>query len=417
MRLHLYPFWWLHSYSGKLDGMPEKLLDLHAGAHSGESPLTQLDPEAFALERAATQGLTLDAQQQRTLKLLSANAQKHLKSGRRSPSGNHVYLWGPPGRGKTWILGAFFDGLPTAKKRRFHFHEFFRELHRTAHQATAQALSQVQEPGTKGASRGRSDRAEARSSAIERAVEAMLGDVEILCFDEFHCNDPGDAMLLSRMFKFIIDRKILLITTSNYPPEELLADEYYHHLILPTIESIRQHMNVHELDAQLDYRSAQIADEHRYGYNTGNILVRPSSLELLDAGLEIPTSEEAVDLKPTSHLIKASRATPDQLWFTFKNLCESLTSTLDYLELSKTHGHWVISDVPGNEKMTPFGLRRLANSIDVLYDQDIRLDLILEDDFSDGLKHLPELDAARLISRLNALQSANSPATPEETLV
>ena len=397
--------------------MPEKLLDLNAGAHSGESSLIQLDPEAFALERAAADGLVLDAHQRLTLKLLSTNATAHLKSGPRSPSGKHVYLWGPPGRGKTWLLGAFFNGLPTEKKRRFHFHEFFRELHRTAHQATAQALLKVQEPGTKGARRGRSDRVEARSSAIERAIESMLGDVEILCFDEFHCNDPGDAMLLSRMFKFIIDRKILLITTSNYPPEELLADEYYHHLILPTIESIRQHMNVHELDAQQDYRSAQIAVDQRNGYNTGNVLIQPTHIELLDAGLTLPTEDEMVELKPTSHVITANRATPDQLWFSFKNLCESLTSTLDYLELSKAHGHWVISEVPGNETMTPFGLRRLANAIDVLYDQDIRLDLILEDDFSDALQHLPELDAARLISRLNALQSANSQATPEETLV
>ncbi|WP_181149823.1 cell division protein ZapE [Arthrobacter sp. MYb227] len=397
--------------------MPAKLLDLHAGAHSGDSSLTQLDPEAFALERAAAQGLVLDAQQQLTLKLLSENSVAHLESGRRYPSGKHVYLWGPPGRGKTWLLGAFFDGLPTGQKRRFHFHEFFRELHRTAHQATAQALLQVQEPGTKGANRGRTDRAEARSSAIERAIESMLGDVEILCFDEFHCNDPGDAMLLSRMFKFIMDRRILLITTSNYPPEELLADEYYHHLILPTIESIRQHMNVHELDAQQDYRSAQIADAQRFGYNTGNILIQPTLLELLDAGLERPANDESVELKPTSHVIAAHRATPDQLWFSFKNLCESLTSTLDYLELSKAHRHWVISEVPGNETMTPFGLRRLANAIDVLYDQDIRLDLILEADFGEALNHLPELDAARLISRLNALQSANSQATPEETLV
>lgn len=397
--------------------MPEKLLDLHAGAHSGESSLTQLEPEAFALQRAATDGLVLDAQQQLTLKLLSTNAASHLKSGRRSPSGKHVYLWGPPGRGKTWLLGAFFDGLSTEKKRRFHFHEFFRELHRTAHQATAQALSHVQEPSAKGANRGRTVRAEARSSAIERAIESMLGDVEILCFDEFHCNDPGDAMLLSRMFKFIMDRKILLITTSNYPPEELLADEYYHHLILPTIESIRRHMNVHELDAQQDYRSAQIANEQRYGYNTGHILIRPTRMQLLDAGLELPADDEMVELKPTSHIITANRATPDQLWFSFKNLCESLTSTLDYLELSKTHRRWVIGDVPGNKTMTPFGLRRLANAIDVLYDQDIRLDLILEEDFSDSLTHLPELEAARLISRLNALQSANSQATPEETLV
>ncbi len=389
--------------------MPHQYSEAHAGAHTASAPAI-LD---VIHERAVAEGLDLDPQQRDAIGLLARNAQRHLSRHHRSPSGDHVYLWGPPGRGKTWILRALFEALPTENKRRFHFHEFFRELHATAHKATATALAQVKDPGALGNGQGRMDPVAARTSAIEQSIESILGNVEVLCFDEFHCNDPGDAMLLARMFKYIMGRRILLVTTSNYPPEELLADEYYHHLILPTVAEIRQHMNVHELDAQRDYRSIDVADAQRHGYNTGSMLVAPGTADLHRLGLDTPAQHEETSLKPTSHRIRALRAAPGQLWFEFGDLCESLTSTLDYLELAKEFSHWIIAGVPGSAAMTPFGLRRLANTIDVLYDHDIRLDLLAHDDFAESLGHLPELDAARLASRLNALQSLSKQPTTQ----
>lgn len=394
--------------------MPQQYSAVHAGAHhqAPDGFIDEVQQTVFA--KASIDGIVLDLGQQDTVGLLSRNAMRYLSRATPSPSGDHVYMWGPPGRGKTWILGAFFDALPTPKKRRFHFHDFFRQLHASAHKATTEAMGLVEEPDARGsASRGRSDRVAARSSAIEQAIESMLGDVEILCFDEFHCNDPGDAMLLARMLKFIMERRILLITTSNYPPEELLADEYYHHLILPSIAAIREHMSVHELDGQQDYRTLNVATSARRGYNTGSILIGAKPQTLQSIGLTEPLPHEAVRLKPTSHEIGARRAIDGQLWFDFSELCESLTAPLDYLELAKDYDHWIISGVPASRSMTPFGLRRMANAIDVLYDHDIRLDLLVHEDFSESLKHLPELDAARLASRLNALQNDVTQTTTE----
>lgn len=397
--------------------MPHKYSATHAPVSAGSPHEIHENLQRAILERSTSERLDLDVRQVEAVQLLSTNAAFHLGPGHRSPAGKHVYLWGPPGRGKTWVLGAFYDALPTTKKRRVHFHDFFRELHATAHKATAIALARVDEPGSLGSSRGRMDRVSARTSAIEQAIESMLGDVEVLCFDEFHCNDPGDAMLLARMFKFIMGQRILLITTSNYPPEELLADEYYHHLILPTVTSIREQMNVHELDAKLDYRTISRDIDDRHGFAAGSLAVNQTEADLLALGISAPDPSESRTLKPTSHEIKALRVAPGQIWFDFRDLCESLTSTLDYLELAKDHKHWVISDVPGSSGMTPFGLRRLANTIDVLYDHGIRLDLLASGDFSDSLNHLPSLDAARLESRLNALQHREGANEATEQLV
>jgi len=70
----------------------------------------------------------------------------------------------------------------------------------------------------------------------------MTDGCRLLCFDEFHLHDPGDAMLVKALLTLLFQRGIILLATSNYPPDQLLANPLYHDRFVPSIALIKQHM-------------------------------------------------------------------------------------------------------------------------------------------------------------------------------
>ncbi|WP_312182951.1 cell division protein ZapE, partial [Arthrobacter sp.] len=210
---------------------------------------------AELLRKAEAQGLTLDAGQLAALPMLARAAETATGSAGEADPYSSVYLWGPPGRGKTWLLDAFFDAVPIRQKRRLHFHAFFRELHARIF-----------------AGYGKSDYRQ--GSAFAEGLDALLGDARLLCFDEFHVNGPADAAFVTRFLEQVLDRGIVLVTTSNYAPQELLPDQMFHHLFEPGIELIRTNLQVAALDGDVDYRSRPDARRRSAGFAAGHHLRR-----------------------------------------------------------------------------------------------------------------------------------------------
>ena len=90
-------------------------------------------------EVAREHGFALDAAQERVATAFERlerelTFSEHSDSGllrwfRRPAALKGIYLWGPVGRGKSFLMDAFFRLTRIERKRRVHFHRFMQEVH------------------------------------------------------------------------------------------------------------------------------------------------------------------------------------------------------------------------------------------------------------------------------------------------
>ena len=58
-----------------------------------------------------------------------------------------LYYWGEVGRGKTFLVDLFYDGLPIGEKYRTHFHRFMRNVHERLREHAVAAAAVVKQEG------------------------------------------------------------------------------------------------------------------------------------------------------------------------------------------------------------------------------------------------------------------------------
>ena len=345
----------------------------------GDSDLADTVRQHFT-EKASAQGYTLSHGQLQVIEHLATQAAR-IDSGQ----ARSLYLYGAVGRGKSWLLDGFFQALPQAHKRRLHFHDFFARLHQGmfAHRH--------------------------QDDALACTLDQLLDECQVLCFDEFHVHDIGDAMLITRLFQALFARRIFLLVTSNYAPEGLLPNPLYHQRFEPVIRLINSRMQVLEVGGEQDYRSLPThASQQRF---TQGHYLWPGSLAQRQALGVPPASETPVKIPVGKREVAAWFSQQDTVGFDFAELCEQPTAVIDYLELAQRYEHWIIDGLPRLEDCSIAAQQRFINLVDVLYDQDKHLVLIGAEPLEQSLAGRAA-DLARTRSRLGQLRQRQASACP-----
>ena len=302
-----------------------------------------------------------------------SNALKRLLVKPELPKG--VYLWGPVGRGKSFLMDAFFLCVPLVRKRRVHFHHFMREIHRELN-----------------AAKGNED-------PIAVVAEKIAKQYRLVCFDEFHVSDIADAMILGRFLEQAMGKGVEFVMTSNYHPDQLYPNGLQRERFLPAIEFLKSRLDVVSVDNGTDYRRLKM--EKVQVYHLSDTPLAGIFEQLKDV------EEEKQPLDVEGRTIPYRKRAGGLVWFDFQALCGGARSYTDYVDLARRFHTVMLSGVPKLSAKQSDAARRFTWLVDVFYDDRVKLIVSAaaapEEIFIEGEQ---SAEFQRTVSRLHEMQSA-----------
>lgn len=338
--------------------------------------------------RDSAQAHAVDALQRVYEDLFNSPPKKRLLGSKlRWPRVPGLYLWGGVGRGKTYLMDAFYESLPFTRKLRTHFHRFMLDVHER-----------------------RKHYPDERDPLTMVAAE-YASKVRVICFDEFFVSDIADAMILGRLFEGLFGHGITLIATSNIPPDELYKNGLQRQNFLPAIERLKKNVNVLNVDGATDYRLRALTKAEIYHHPCD--AQAEKNLARWFAQLAPEPGEDDVDIIIHSRVIHARRLADGIAWFDFNALCEGPRAAADYIELARTHHTVLLSRVPQLTVFHEDAARRFINLVDEFYDRGVKL-IIAAEQPQEKLYAGEKLkfEFQRTLSRLLEMQSQEYLAKP-----
>jgi cell division protein ZapE len=300
-----------------------------------------------------------------------------------------VWLHGGVGRGKSFLMDCFYEGVDIRRKGRLHFHEFMRGVHRELRD-----LRSVKDP-------------------LDEVARRVARRFRLICFDEFHLSDIADAMILERLLHGLFGNGVTFVMTSNYAPDGLYPDGLHRESVLPAIALLNDRLDVMSVDAGTDYRRLTMRGLQTYLTPLGP--AADAAQEQIFKRLATASDEDPT-LRIENREIRARRRANGVIWFDFDTLCGGPRSQNDYLEIANQFHTVILSDVPQMGAGMSSEARRFTWLIDILYD--LRVKLVISAAVGPNDLYLAGAMAhefVRTASRLTEMQSTEYLDTPRRT--
>lgn len=291
-----------------------------------------------------------------------------------------LYMWGGVGRGKTWLMDLFYLSLPGERKQRLHFHRFMLRVH--------EELTALQ---------GKSD-------PLEIVADRFKAETDVLCFDEFFVSDITDAMLLGGLMKALFARGITLVATSNIPPDELYRNGLQRARFLPAIDAIKQHCDIMNVDAGVDYRLRTLTQAHLWLSPLNADTAR--EMDKLWLALAGAKRESAPTLEINHRPLPTLGVENQTLAVSFATLCVDARSQHDYIALSRLFHTVMMLDVPVMTRLMESEARRFIALVDEFYERHVKLAVSAEVPLYEIYQgERLKFEFQRCLSRLQEMQS------------
>ena len=308
-----------------------------------------------------------------------------------------LYIYGDVGRGKSMLMDLFYDLAP-GQKRRVHFHAFMLEIHQRIHEwRYMNSKDRKKNFGTDA------------DDPIPPLAASIAANSPLLCFDEFQVTDVTDAMILGRLFEALFERGVLLVLTSNRIPDDLYKDGLNRALFLPTIELIKNKMDVTELNGPTDYRLERMKGMEVYHFPLGE----KATNELSDAFWRLTDHEvdDRTEVGPDTvevqgRTLKIPLAFRGVAVVSFKKMCGAALGSADYLALAWKYHTIIMVGIPTLGPENRNEARRFVTFIDALYENNVKFlccaEVAPQDLYAEGHD---QFEFQRTVSRLMEMQS------------
>lgn len=257
-----------------------------------------------------------------------------------------LYIYGPVGVGKTYLVDLLYECVEEPKKARFHFHHFMQQI-----DAQLRRLQGQKDP-------------------LRRIAKDVAHSIRLLCFDEFLVNDVAYAMILAELLQALVREGVVLVVSSNTKPDDLYLKGVQRVRFLPAIALIKQECVVLHLNEQRDYRVGRqsLLDAYLSPLNEHTRMEMDRQFALLATDVR---EHQAISVQNRS--IAALKWGSKSIWFAFEVLCNFPRSQLDYLEIADRFDHVFVSDVPCLTVNHTAQTIMFIHFIDVMYDRGIKV--------------------------------------------
>jgi len=263
------------------------------------------------------------------------------------PPPKGLYIWGGVGTGKSFLMDLFAANVDVPA-RRVHFHAFMQEVQNALHIA----------------------RAASEQDALNVVARNLSKGLRLLALDEMQIKDIADAMIVGRLFTLMREDGVVCVTTSNRPPDDLYKDGLNRQLFLPFIAYLKEHLIVHDMQSETDFRQNRMSGAQVY-FTPLNSVSSQGVEELwrdLTGGHDI---RHSLQVKGRSLDIPRYHNGVGRL--SFYDLCGKPLGPADYLTLAEALRVIVIDDIPQLGRHNFNEAKRFVTLIDALYESKTRL--------------------------------------------